>query len=236
MDLIDEFGMAEETLVVMVGDHGMAFSQDKTSPSAFENGHISLLRVPLLFHHPKLPRIQLQVNATSMSILPTILDLLTTTSSLDGMDTDIAENLIHQYEGQSLIRPFIREKNGRQVWNVGILNAGGSALSISSAAVPYRLILPICKNAKYRYTNTDRDPYELEPIEAMSIKRLGRKLTRRYGEAEGQWVVDAEKLGRWWVGRMRTRWRYYGTSLQRDRTAKEMKGTGVMVHKHWWET
>ena len=204
--------------------------------STFENGHISNIRVPLLFYHPSLPRIQLAINATSLSIIPTILDLLIATSSLNTQDLDIASNLVHQYEGQSLIRPFVDKKHGRQQWNIGVLNAGGALLSVSSAAVPFRLVLPICKSGVYRFTDTKRDPNEVSSIEENSISALAKSLREKFGEEESEWVVEAEKVGKWWVMEQRRRWGYNGASLQDDRNPKEMKGMGKTKGRHWWET
>ncbi|TVY46973.1 hypothetical protein LOCC1_G002871 [Lachnellula occidentalis] len=238
MDVLEEMDVADETLVVMVGDHGWAFKEDSPVRGTFENGHISNLRVPLLFHHPSLPRMQLELNATSMSIIPTILDLLTQTESLNEKDTEIASNLIHQYEGQSLIRPFVKERNGRQQWNVGVLNAGGAVLSVSSAAVPYRLILPVCKNGVYRFTDNSRDPHEQHPLEENSIEGLMKTVAKEYGTATtdgpAKWVMDAEKVGKWWGVEMRRRWRYRGAALQSDRKPEEMAGLGKVKKKHWW--
>jgi hypothetical protein len=214
----------------------MAFKEDSSHYTTFENGHISNLRVPLLFHHPSLPRIQLAVNATSMSIIPTILDLLIATSSLNSQDMDISSNLIHQYEGQSLIRPYQVEKNGRQAWNIGVLNAGGAVLSVSSAAVPYRLVMPVCKNAAYRFTSTERDPNELRPLEEYSISDLAFRIKVEYGEDAVKWVLDAEKIGKWWMLEQRRRWNYHGASLQDDRSPEEMKEAGKKRLKHWWDT
>ncbi|KAH8807249.1 alkaline-phosphatase-like protein [Xylogone sp. PMI_703] len=236
MDMIDEFDMADETLVVMVGDHGYAFEEDCSIHSTYENGHISNLRVPLVFHHPTLPRIQLAINATSLSIVPTILDLLIATSSLNDQDLDVASSLIHQYEGQSLIRPFLPTKSGRQQWNVGVLNAGGAFLSVSSAAVPFRLVLPICKSAAYRFTDTNLDPNEVAPVEENSMDALAKTLQRRFGDEAANWAVTAEKVGKWWVTEQRRRWGYDGASLQDDRDPNEMAGVGTTAGKHWWET
>jgi membrane-anchored protein YejM (alkaline phosphatase superfamily) len=38
--MLENLGDAEETLVVMVGDHGMAFEEDSEAYTTFENGHI----------------------------------------------------------------------------------------------------------------------------------------------------------------------------------------------------
>lgn len=68
--------------------------------------------------------------ATGMSVLPTVLDLLIESNSLNEADTKIAKSLIHEYQGQSLLRPFIRrDQTGRKVWNIGTINAGGSIAS-----------------------------------------------------------------------------------------------------------
>jgi len=237
MDMLEDLGVAQETLVVMVGDHGMAFEEDSRQYSTFENGHISNLRVPLNFHHPSLPRIQLAVNATSMSILPTILDLLVTTSSLNGQDTGIASSLIQQYEGQSLIRPFQAEKNGRQVWDITILNAGGAVLSISSAAFPYRLVVPVCKAGVFRFTDVSKDPNELAPVEEFSIHKLSKKvLEEMKDERAAKWVVDAEAYGKWWTLEQRKRWNYHGGASAGDMDVGELGGMGRIKKEHWWET
>jgi arylsulfatase A-like enzyme len=238
MDLLEDVGVADETLVVMVGDHGWAFEEDAAFHGTFENGHIANLKVPLVFHHPSLPRLQLEINATSTSILPTILDLLSSTSSLNKQDTEIANNLVHQYEGQSLIRPFVPEKNGRRAWNVGVLNAGGAVLSVTSAGQKYHLVLPICKNGVYRLTNLVTDPTEYNAVEAYSIEELCKKILLNYRapEAAQEWVKEAAKVGKWWALEQRRRWRFEGAALQEDQKSDEMEGMGKVTKKHWWET
>ncbi|KFX97541.1 hypothetical protein O988_04821 [Pseudogymnoascus sp. VKM F-3808] len=255
MDMLDEFSMTEETLVVMVGDHGYTFDEESNLHSTFENGHISNLRVPLVFYHPSLPRIQLGINATSLSIIPTILDLLVETSSLNVPDVEIASNLIHQYEGQSLIRPFVTRKPGRNHWhrdnwNIAVLNAGGAFLSVSSAVVPFRLVFPICKSGVYRFTNTDKDPYELDPIEANNINDLANilrsdpewvnRLSKEDDASDprlaARWVVEALSVGKWWVIEQRRRWGFDGASLQDDRDPNDVDGMKKGKGRHWWQT
>lgn len=218
----------------------MAFEEDAPVHSTFENGHISNMRVPLNFYHPSMPRLQLHVNATSLSIIPTLLDLLVTTSSLDAEDSNIASDLIQQYEGQSLIRPFQVRKNNRQAWNIAVLNAGGGFLSVSSVAVPYRLVIPVCKSGVFRFTSTDIDPNERNPIEANSITQLKSRVlrsVRRHLKTEaGAWIEEAEQIGKWWVLEQRRRWRYQGATLQDDRRPTELKGAGAEKKEHWWDT
>lgn len=176
------------------------------------------------------------INATSLSIIPTILDLLVETSSLSALDVDIASNLIHQYEGQSLLRPFVTKKNCRQQWNIAVLNAGGAFLSVSSAAVPFRLVLPICKAGIYRFTDTERDPYEASAIEANSISALANKLRKKFGDEASRWVIEAEEVGKWWVVEQRQRWGFDGASLQDDRNPNDVDGMEKGKGRHWWQT
>ncbi|OBT51005.1 hypothetical protein VE04_09285 [Pseudogymnoascus sp. 24MN13] len=162
-------------------------------------------------------------------------NLLVATSSLSTQDLDIASNLIHQYEGQSLIRPFVAKKHGRQQWNIAVLNAGGAVLSVSSAAVPFRLVLPICKSGVYRFTDTEQDPNETSAIEENSISALAKRLREKSGDETSQWVIEAEEVGKWWVLEQRLRWGYDGASLQGDRNPDDMYGMGKTKGRHWWE-
>lgn len=192
--------------------------------------------MPLVFHQPLLPRIKLDVNATSLSIIPTILDLQVATSSLSTQDLDIASNLLHQYEGQSLIRPYLTKNNGRQAWNVGILNAGGAVLSVLSAAVPFRLVMIVCEAGAYLFTDTAMDPNELTPIKEYSIPALAIQVKTYYGDAASKWVVDAEKIVKWWVLEQRRRWGYHGAGLMKDRGPNELLDVGTVKKAHWWNT
>ncbi|KAI5290065.1 hypothetical protein KEM54_002526 [Ascosphaera aggregata] len=198
LNLLEETGVANETLVVIVGDHGQAFEEDSEMTGAYENPQISNFRVPIVFRHPHFPRIHVEANATSTAILPTVLDLLVKTKSLDDDDTTAAKHLMHEYEGQSLIRPFVTTKNGRQTWNFGTINAGGTMLAVSSAAYPYRLIVPLVDSFGYRFTNTDTDPVEKDPLEAWNVEELAEDVSKRFGEEAGMWVHDADAIGRWW--------------------------------------
>ncbi|KAJ5812001.1 Alkaline phosphatase-like alpha/beta/alpha [Penicillium riverlandense] len=108
LGMLDEAGIANQTLVVVVGDHGQAFGEDdRDHTGTYNNGHISNYRVPLVFRHPQMPRVDIAANATALSILPTILDLLVQTKSLPANDAAIAASLLPEYQGQSLLRPFL---------------------------------------------------------------------------------------------------------------------------------
>lgn len=223
MSMLDSAGIANSTLVVLVGDHGQAFAEDdKDMTGTYENGHISNFRVPLVFRHPHMPRIDIAANATSISIIPTILDLLIQTHSLNERDSEIASALLPEYQGQSLIRPFISavdehshpttpensDSSTRHVWNMGLINAGGSMVSITAAGIPYRLILPIRDGFESVFTHLDEDPSELHPTKAWTLPKLVELVEGKYGEEAGRWVGDAEKVGLWYVNDLRRIWGY----------------------------
>ncbi|KAJ5866301.1 hypothetical protein N7534_000854 [Penicillium rubens] len=208
MKVLDEAGIANETLVVFVGDHGQAFPEDAPVSGTYENGHISNFRIPLVFRHPLLPALQITANATSMSVVPTILDLLVNSGSLNERDSSAALDLMNEYEGQSLVRPYQATHHGRQAWNFGIINPGGTMLSVGSAAVPYRLILPLSEDFEYVFSNLDTDPDELSPSRGWSLEELIGRVQRKHGDKAGKWLVDAEKVGKWWIEDQKRLWNY----------------------------
>jgi hypothetical protein len=129
-----------------------------------------------------------------MSVVPTILDLLVSTGSLNEMDSSAALDLMNEYEGQSLIRPYQATHNGRQAWNFGIINPGGTMLSVTSAAVQYRLILPLNEDFEYVFSNLDTDPNEQAPLRAWSLEELIPRVQNLHGKEAGKWLADAEKV------------------------------------------
>lgn len=209
LGMLEETGIANETLVVMLGDHGQAFDEDCGRQGTYKNGHISNFRIPIVFRHPHLPLINVEANATSMSVIPTLLDLLVQSKSLNPHDTTIASDLIHEYEGQSLLRPFRSVYKGRQSWNIGIINAGSDMLSVSSAASPYRVIVPLSSDFSYRFTNLETDPHEAHAIEAWSVKDLSKSISGKHGTNASEWVQEADKVARWWTKEMHRRWNYH---------------------------
>lgn len=150
----------------------------------YQNGHISNFRVPLLFYYLLLPRIHTTTNASlSVFILPTILDLLVNTECLNDNDTAVTLDLINKYEGQSLILLYraSHSDGDRDAWNIGIINAGRTMLSVGSVAVPYRLILPLTMDFEYRFTHLTEDPYELEPLYDWTLESLAIRVPAQYG-------------------------------------------------------
>ncbi|EGE06251.1 sulfatase domain-containing protein [Trichophyton equinum CBS 127.97] len=208
LGLLDEKGIANETLVVVLGDHGQAFEEDSSVQGTYQNGHISNFRVPIVFRHPLLPRINVEANATSMSVLPTILDLLVNSKSLDAHDASIAQDLIHDYQGQSLIRPFRPEYKGRQAWNIAVINAGGKMISVSSAATPWRVVVPLDGESQYTFSDLRTDPNELDTLTGWKIDYLLPAVKTKHGAAARQWLKEADEVASWWVKEMHHLWNY----------------------------
>ncbi|KAI5840977.1 sulfatase domain-containing protein [Morchella snyderi] len=236
LGVLEEVGVANETLVVMVGDHGFAFGESTNAKTTYVNPHIKNFEVPLVFRHPQLPRIQLNFTTTSMTILPTVLDLLISTNSLNDESTAIAKYMLPEYEGQSLIRPFRPIRFGRQQWNFGVVNPGGTHLSVVSSAHPYRLVLPICEPSPYTFSWPERDPMEMDTSQSWEGgQKLKDSVESKWGEDAAKWVEEAEKIGGWAIWEGRRRWGYDGGTRREDRSAEHNKD-GLLEHDHWWNT
>lgn len=210
MQLIEDKGIANETLVVFVGDHGQAFLEDTSVTGTLDNAHVSNFRVPITFRHPHLPRVQYEANATSISILPTILDLLANTGSLNEEDSRAAIDLTNDYEGQSLIRPYKTHEGGRRAWNFGVVNLGGSVLTVTSADAPWRMVLPVEEKNSIEYQLSDlrADPLEVDPVKGWDMVHLILDVRKKYGQDAATWADEAEKVARWWMLERKRLWKY----------------------------
>ncbi|KAJ9424086.1 alkaline-phosphatase-like protein [Fusarium oxysporum] len=193
MQMFEDTGIADETLVVFV--------PTKTVISA-------TFRVPISFRHPSIPRVQYEANVTSISILPTILDLLVNSGSLNKKDSEIALDLSHDYEGQSLIRPYQKTQDGRRAWNFGLINPGGGMLTVTSADAPWRLAVPLKKDLEYTFTDLGKDPLELDALDKWSIKSMIKAVKRQYGNDAATWVKEADEVAHWWALERRRLWGY----------------------------
>jgi arylsulfatase A-like enzyme len=244
--MLHDVGAIEETLVVITGDHGLAFSSLDGSQSAVNNGHVSNFQIPILFVHPDLPRIQLNASITPTSLLPTILDLLVETDSLPEPAAKVARDVLPNYQGHSLIRDLdyrlktpdhASAKAFFQPFHFSAINPGGSLLSVADASTPYRLVLPLCSTIALRFTDLSADPHELEPITAWTMNELRAQIKVRYGARASQWAQLAEEMGRWWVWDSRERWGYWGEARETSRGGAEVGGARGRIKKHhWWET
>ena len=211
MQMFDDLGISDETLIVFAGDHGQAFKEDTSKTGTYENGHVSNFRVPITFRHPHLPRYQYNANATTISILPTILDLLINSGSLNDKDAHVASDIVQEYEGQSLIRPYRTEQDGRRAWNFAVVNSGAGMLAVTSADAPYRLVMPLGKTVQYKVADLSSDPLELNPVKSWSLGGLKSNVRRAYGEDAAKWAAEAEAAAQWWVLERQRLWGYHST-------------------------
>lgn len=243
--MLHDIGALEETLIIMTGDHGMAFKSVDQCQSAVNNGHISNFAIPLLFIHPDLPRLQLNASTTQLSIIPTILDLLLQTDALPAPAAAHAADLLPRYQGTSLIRDptfSVPRSDGSpqeaffHPFHFSAINPGGSLLAISDAQTSFRLILPLCSAIPFRFTDIAVDPTESDPAIAWTMDELVAIVRVKFGGRSTEWVRLAEELGRWWFWNQRGKWGYWGVARSTGRGGAERAGIGQIKHKHWWET
>lgn len=153
-----------------------------------------------------MPQIEVEDAVIATQILPTLLDLLIETSSVDEKSTQILKDLLPLYEGQSMLRPLIPEHNGKQEWHFSTMNPGGTWVSMRSAAQSYRLVVPLIPDAPWRFSDVVQDPLELNVAEDLDIIALIEWVQIRYGPRAGKWLNEAAHVGHWWIKENRRRW------------------------------
>ncbi|PNY28528.1 Lipoteichoic acid synthase-like YvgJ [Tolypocladium capitatum] len=210
LDILDSEGVADETLLIVVGDHGLSIAERGTI-TPYSNPHVANYHVPLVISHPKLPQIDINDAVTSLQILPTILDLLIQTGSLSKSDSQAAQDLVRNYEGQSLLRPLRKfsEETGIGNWQFTVMNPGGSSIAIRDARQPnWRLIVPVFGNYEWRFTDLATDPHEKNATLSFEFDKLLGILKSEHGPEAASWAEEAAVVTRWWAGENYKRWRY----------------------------
>ncbi|KAJ5918918.1 alkaline-phosphatase-like protein [Penicillium verhagenii] len=210
--ILEEKGVANETLFVMAGDHGLSLPNDG-GITPYDNPHVGSFAVPIVLAHPQLPALEITAPVSSDQIVPTILDLLIESHSLPKDSTKPAKDILSLYEGQSLIRPLIQEQDGIQDWQYTVMNTGGSWLAVRSAARPqYRLVIPLVNDVEWRFSDLSTDPHELEPISRFDLVDLAAVINKEYDEDVVKWLFDAAYVTNWWVGENWARYRFHPTN------------------------
>lgn len=210
LQILDEEGVANETLLVVVGDHGLSLAERGTI-TPYSNPHVANYHVPLVLSHPKLPNITVDDPVSSIQILPTILDLLLETKSLSKTEAEAVRDMIQNYEGQSLIRAMqsFSETNGQGGWQHTVMNPGGSTVAVRDARQPnWRLIVPVFGNYEWRFTDLERDPHEGTPLVSYDYSAILRIVEEAFGPEAATWVKEAATVTRWWTDENYKRWRY----------------------------
>ncbi|OAQ71281.1 sulfatase domain-containing protein [Pochonia chlamydosporia 170] len=211
LGILDEQGVADETLVVMVGDHGLSMPENGLV-SAYYNPNVGNLHVPLVVSHPKLPVVDIDDAVTSLQILPTILDLLVETGSLAPEHSRVAKGLAaRSYEGQTMIRELRKSssKTGQGDWQFTVINPGRAMVSVRDARQPHlRLVVPVIDNIEWRFTDLSSDPTEEAPVQGFEFLSFLHNVERTHGVEMAKWVEEAAFISRWWVEDNSKRWRY----------------------------
>ncbi|KAJ5091918.1 hypothetical protein NUU61_006788 [Penicillium alfredii] len=207
LKVFEDAGVADETLFIMTGDHGLSLPNDG-GITARDSPHVANFHVPLLFAHPKLPQLEIDNATMSTQILPTILDLLIETSSVNEESTKILRDLLSLYGGQSIIRTMIPEQMGWKEWHFGTTNPGGGMVCLRSAAQPYRLVVPLNSDGRWRFTNFVEDPFELEPLEENEADSLITTVEKKHGPDAANWLDEASQVATWWIDDNFRRWKW----------------------------
>ncbi|KAG5991250.1 hypothetical protein E4U43_004069 [Claviceps pusilla] len=210
LDILEEQGVSEETLVVLVGDHGLSVAET-AAVTPYYQPNIGNFHVPLVLSHPKLPVVDINSAVSSISILPTILDLLIETGSLSASARKAARDLVSNYEGQSLIRPLQKasKHSGQADWQFTVMNTGRAQVATRSARDPkWRLVVPVIKDIEWRFTNVEEDPHEKEGILSFDFESFLQAIEKKYGSEAAKWTVEASFITRWWVDENAKRWRF----------------------------
>ncbi|KAM3504147.1 hypothetical protein MY11210_008461 [Beauveria gryllotalpidicola] len=210
LGILDEQQVANETLVVAVGDHGLSIAENH-GVTAYMNPNVANFHVPLVLSHPQLPTLRSDAAVQSLQILPTVLDLLLETKSLPDGAFQAATDLLGIYEGQSLIRPIHTEskKTGQPNWQFTVMNPGKATLGVRSARDPaWRLVVPIVEDMEWRFTDLEDSPNETEEIVDFGYDSFLRTIEEIHGKGAAGWAEEAAFLARWWVDENRRRYRY----------------------------
>ncbi|KAG5987324.1 hypothetical protein E4U54_005042 [Claviceps lovelessii] len=211
LNVLDEQGVANETLVVMVGDHGLSMPENDMY-SAYYNPNVGNLHVPLVLSHPKLPVINVDDAVSSIQILPTILDLLVETGSLAPGHARLAKSLATaNYEGQSMIRKLLKSSptTGQGDWHFTVINPGRAMISVRDARQAHlRLIVPVIDNSEWSFANLELDPKEESPVQGFEFGAFLQKVEEAHGIEAAKWAEEAAFIARWWVEENSKRWRY----------------------------
>lgn len=209
LKVLDEEGVADETLVIFQGDHGLGMVENGQI-STYYNPHERTFHVPLVLSNPLLPAIQINEPVNSVQVLPTVLDMLIQSGSLSGSSLKVAKDMIQLYEGQSLIRKQVTESpTGQGNWQFGIIFPGSPMVAARDTRHPdRRLVVPIQDNQSWRFTDPVHDELEKDAIVSMDYASFLRAVEHEHGSEMAQWVEEGAFIVRWWTEDQKKRWRF----------------------------
>jgi hypothetical protein len=208
--ILEEESVANETLVVLVGDHGLSIAEHG-SYTPYGNAHVGNMRVPLVMSMPGLPNIEINSPVSTLQVVQTILDLLLETGSLSHCAAKAARDIRNNYEGQSLIRPLrmANETSGQGDWIFTVMNPGGLIVAVRDARQPsWRLAVPLVDGEEWWFSDLEQDPYDMNPVRSMDRAGLARKLEVQGKHTAVEWSEEAIEIAYWWVYQNHRRWGY----------------------------
>ena len=206
-DMLEETGIANQTLVILAGDHGVSVPEGAITP--YDDPQVGAFHVPFVFSHPHLPPVTIDAPVSLQQALPTILDLLISSKSLPPSAVSAASQILSLYEGQSLLRPIRNQTDdGHADWQFQVMNTGGTWLSMRSTTRPYRLVVPLRQDVEWRFTDLESDPDEKHAIWQFDGKEFEQAVREKHGADAESWVGDAAQVAKWWVKDNWRRWQY----------------------------
>lgn len=176
---LDERGLREQTLIVVTSDHGEEFGEHGGSGHGYtlydEN-----VRVPLVFHHPALPRSRIDQQVRLLDLAPTITDLVGVAPapgwqgiSLVPMMHGARNRLVAFSEGAHIPLKSMRTPEQKYVvW----------------PQQPYERLFDLRTDpTEQRDVLADASPDRVEAMRAALAERVRANLAeRRYGRAEAE--------------------------------------------------
>ena len=217
---LDDEGVADETLIVLTGDHGISLPENDI-PASYLNPNVGCNHVPVVVSHPKLPAMDITESVSTLEILPTVLDLLRETGSLSDAVAQAATDLMGNYEGQSLIRKlrtsaplgkaagYGNELKELGNWQFIVMNPGAAMLGVRDKRQrTWRLVVPVLHNVEWKFTDLETDPRDISPVEAFDFYELLVKVEKKHGVEQAKWIEEAAFVARWWVEENSKRWQF----------------------------
>ncbi|KAL6353703.1 hypothetical protein LRP88_12691 [Fusarium phalaenopsidis] len=191
LNLLDEQGVANETLVMFLGDRCLLPENNFASP--YYNPNIGVDHVPLVLSHPQLPAFDSHGAVQS------------------SQSQKAAADLIRNYEGQSLLRELnvVNDRTGQGQWQFTVTNPGRAMLTVRDARYPERhLVVPVIENVEWRLSNLTSDPHELNSVQNFDFVSFLQGVEEMHGREWAEWVEEGAFITRWFVKENSKRWRF----------------------------
>lgn len=186
-----------DTLFVVTSDHGYVFNDHGREVLGLLSSPLeSAFSVPLMFYNPYLQSKQLDGQFTTMDILPTIMDVLLSSSSQQSANHLLSvprqklQSILERYEGTSLLRMPIEKQPVRYTFQLA--NPGNSYIIVKQ--YPNKLTYNI-ENDQVHLYNLKHDP--LEFIDLMAIEHKTEQTYPSWIDTSCKHTRKRQWKGRW---------------------------------------